>query len=58
MVIFHWGLIEMRTDKNYRILMNKYASSSFQHICKTFDDTTTKEWSDIVGVIIHNVELE
>ena len=49
--IFHWGLIEgMRTDKNYRIWMNKYASSSFQHICKTFDDTTTKRmFGDIVG---------
>ena len=49
--IFHWGLIEgMRTDKNYRIWMNKYASSSFQHICKTFDDATTKRmFGDIVG---------
>ena len=40
----------MRTDKNYRIWMNKYSSSSFQHICKTFDDTTTKRmFGDIVG---------
>ena len=50
--IFEWGKIEgMRTDKNYRIRMNKYAAGSFKRICHIFDKHETKSlFSDITGV--------
>lgn len=50
--MFEWGKIEgMRTDKHYRIWMNKYAAGSFKRICHIFDSQETKSiFSDITGV--------
>jgi hypothetical protein len=50
--MFNWGKIEgMRTDKHYRIWMNKYNAKCFRDVCQIFDASKTKEiFSEITGV--------
>ena len=54
--MFNWGKIEgMRTDKHYRIWMNKYNPQCFRDLCALMDSPDTKSlFTDITGVDYSN----